>query len=94
MIRLAIRRLNGVGNSPSPEDVPLPPEKGWSYAEDLTRYSEWLTIHWVERSQAPDELTLGRENRAASRESRHARRLPAKLSRDRQEHLPPLAATG
>jgi DNA invertase Pin-like site-specific DNA recombinase len=44
------------------------------------------------------ELELGRERRAASRESRRARRLPAtkppKLSRDRQEQLRRLAATG
>ena len=44
------------------------------------------------------ELELGRERRAASRESRRARRLPAtkppKLSPDRQEQLRRLAATG
>lgn len=44
------------------------------------------------------ELELGRERRAASRESRRARRLPAtkppKLSADRQEQLRRLAATG
>lgn len=44
------------------------------------------------------ELELGRERRAASRESRRARKLPAtkptKLSADRQEQLRRLAATG
>ena len=44
------------------------------------------------------ELELGRERRAASRESRRARRLPAtkpyKLSADRQQQLRRLAATG
>ena len=44
------------------------------------------------------ELELGRERRAASRESRRARRLPAtkppKLSAERQEQLSRLAATG
>jgi DNA invertase Pin-like site-specific DNA recombinase len=44
------------------------------------------------------ELELGRERRAASRESRRARRLPptkpAKLTVDRQEQLRRLAATG
>jgi len=44
------------------------------------------------------ELELGRERRAASRESRRARRLPAtkppKLSPERQEQLHRLAATG
>jgi DNA invertase Pin-like site-specific DNA recombinase len=44
------------------------------------------------------ELELGRERRAASRESRRARRLPAtkpyKLSPERQEQLRRLAATG
>jgi DNA invertase Pin-like site-specific DNA recombinase len=44
------------------------------------------------------ELELGRERRAASRESRRARHLPAtkppKLSAERQEQLSRLAATG
>lgn len=44
------------------------------------------------------ELELGRERRAASRQSRRSRRLPAtkptKLSPDRQEQLRRLAATG
>jgi len=44
------------------------------------------------------ELELGRERRAASRESRRARRLPAtkpyKLSPERQQQLRRLAATG
>jgi DNA invertase Pin-like site-specific DNA recombinase len=44
------------------------------------------------------ELELGRERRAASRESRRARQLPAtkpaKLTMDRQEQLRRLAATG
>ena len=44
------------------------------------------------------ELELGRERRAASRESRRARRLPAtkpyKLSLERQQQLRRLAATG
>jgi DNA invertase Pin-like site-specific DNA recombinase len=44
------------------------------------------------------ELELGRERRAASRESRRTRRLPAtkptKLTGDRQEQLRRLAATG
>lgn len=44
------------------------------------------------------ELELGRERRAASRESRRSRRLPAtkppKLSANRQEQLRRLAATG
>jgi DNA invertase Pin-like site-specific DNA recombinase len=44
------------------------------------------------------ELELGKERRAASRESRRTRRLPAtkppKLSPDRQEQLRRLAATG
>jgi DNA invertase Pin-like site-specific DNA recombinase len=44
------------------------------------------------------ELELGRERRAAARESRRARRVPAtkppKLTADRQEQLRRLAATG
>jgi uncharacterized protein YndB with AHSA1/START domain len=35
-------------------DVPLPPEKAWEYASDLSRYKEWLTIHRVWRSKLPD----------------------------------------
>ena len=31
-------------------DVPLPPEKAWDCASDLSRYKEWLTIHRVWRS--------------------------------------------
>lgn len=49
-------------------------------------------------SLAELELELGRERRAASRESRRARGLPAtkppKLSPERQEQLRRLAATG
>ena len=49
-------------------------------------------------SLAERELELGRERRAASRESRRARHLPAtkppKLSPERQEQLRRLAVTG
>jgi carbon monoxide dehydrogenase subunit G len=40
-------------------DVPLPPEKAWEYASDLSRYKEWLTIHRVWRSKLPDTLEKG-----------------------------------
>jgi Polyketide cyclase / dehydrase and lipid transport len=40
-------------------DVPLPPAVAWSYAEDLSRYSEWLTIHRVWRSKLPETLEKG-----------------------------------
>lgn len=40
-------------------DVPLPPEKAWQHASDLSRYREWLSIHRVWRSALPDELTKG-----------------------------------
>jgi carbon monoxide dehydrogenase subunit G len=40
-------------------DVPLPPEKAWECASDLSRYKEWLTIHRVWRSKLPDTLEKG-----------------------------------
>ena len=40
-------------------DVPLPPEKAWECASDLSRYREWLTIHRVWRSTLPDTLDKG-----------------------------------
>lgn len=40
-------------------DVPLPPEKAWESASDLSRYSEWLTIHRVWRSKLPDTIAKG-----------------------------------
>ena len=40
-------------------DVPLPPEKAWACASDLSRYKEWLTIHRVWRSKLPENLEKG-----------------------------------
>jgi uncharacterized protein YndB with AHSA1/START domain len=40
-------------------DVPLPPEKAWECASDLSRYKKWLTIHRVWRSTLPDTLETG-----------------------------------
>jgi ligand-binding SRPBCC domain-containing protein len=40
-------------------DVPLPPEKAWECASDLSRFKEWLTIHKVWRSPLPDDLGKG-----------------------------------
>lgn len=40
-------------------DVPLPPETAWHCASDLSRFSEWLTIHRVWRSKLPDTLGEG-----------------------------------
>lgn len=40
-------------------DVPLPPEKAWVHASDLSRYKEWLTIHRVWRSKLPEALEKG-----------------------------------
>jgi carbon monoxide dehydrogenase subunit G len=40
-------------------DVPLPPEKAWECASDLSRYKEWLTIHRVWRSRVPETLGKG-----------------------------------
>lgn len=42
-------------------DVPLPPEKAWEAAADLSRYKEWLTIHRVWRSTLPETLEKGTE---------------------------------
>ncbi|MET0454407.1 MAG: SRPBCC family protein [Mycobacterium sp.] len=40
-------------------DVPLPPEKAWEAASDLSRYREWLSIHRVWRSKLPETLEKG-----------------------------------
>jgi carbon monoxide dehydrogenase subunit G len=40
-------------------DVPLPPEKAWENASNLSRYKEWLTIHRVWRSALPEQLEKG-----------------------------------
>jgi uncharacterized protein YndB with AHSA1/START domain len=40
-------------------DVPLPPEKAWACASDLSRFKEWLTIHRVWRSTLPATLEKG-----------------------------------
>ena len=40
-------------------DVPLPPEKAWEHASDLSRFKEWLTIHRVWRSKLPATLEKG-----------------------------------
>ncbi|WP_197373118.1 type II toxin-antitoxin system Rv0910 family toxin [Mycolicibacterium baixiangningiae] len=42
-------------------DVPLPPEKAWECASDLSRYREWLSIHRVWRSKLPETLDKGAE---------------------------------
>ena len=40
-------------------DVPLPPEKAWESASDLSRYKDWLSIHKVWRSTLPDVIDKG-----------------------------------
>lgn len=40
-------------------DVPLPPEKAWDCASDLSRYREWLSIHRVWRTKLPETLDKG-----------------------------------
>ena len=40
-------------------DVPLPPEKAWECASDLSRFKEWLSIHRVWRSKLPEILEKG-----------------------------------
>lgn len=42
-------------------DVPLPPEKAWESASDLSRYREWLSIHRMWRSKLPDTIEKGTE---------------------------------
>lgn len=40
-------------------DVPLSPEQAWQHASDLSRYSEWLSIHRVWRSTLPTIINKG-----------------------------------
>ena len=40
-------------------DVPLSPAEAWQHASDLSRYSEWLTIHRVWRSVLPATIDKG-----------------------------------
>ncbi len=40
-------------------DVPLPPERAWESASDLSRYSGWLSIHRVWRSRLPESIEKG-----------------------------------
>src|ERR1700739_3848794 len=40
-------------------DVPLPPEKAWECASDLSRYKEWLTIHRGGARTLPETLVRG-----------------------------------
>jgi len=40
-------------------DVPVPREKAWQNASNLSRYKEWLTIHRVWRSALPEQLEKG-----------------------------------
>jgi carbon monoxide dehydrogenase subunit G len=40
-------------------DVPLPPDRAWACASDLSRYKEWLTIHRVWRTKPPETLEKG-----------------------------------
>jgi carbon monoxide dehydrogenase subunit G len=40
-------------------DVPLPPERAWAAASDLSRYREWLSIHRVWRTKLPETLGKG-----------------------------------
>jgi carbon monoxide dehydrogenase subunit G len=42
-------------------DVPLPPERAWEAASDLSRFKEWLTIHRVWRSKLPETIEKGTE---------------------------------
>jgi carbon monoxide dehydrogenase subunit G len=40
-------------------DVPLPPERAWAAASDLSRYKEWLSIHRVWRTKLPETMGKG-----------------------------------
>ncbi|MGA9374571.1 MAG: SRPBCC family protein, partial [Mycobacterium sp.] len=37
-------------------DVPLSPEQAWDAASDLSRFSEWLSIHKMWRSALPETV--------------------------------------
>jgi carbon monoxide dehydrogenase subunit G len=40
-------------------EVPLTPEQSWEAASDLSRFSEWLSIHRMWRSGLPETLEKG-----------------------------------
>lgn len=40
-------------------EVPLSPEQAWEAASDLSRFSDWLSIHRVWRSALPETLEKG-----------------------------------
>jgi len=40
-------------------EVPLSPEKAWAAASDLSRFSEWLSIHRMWRTTLPETLEKG-----------------------------------
>jgi uncharacterized protein YndB with AHSA1/START domain len=42
-------------------DVPLSPEQAWDAASDLSRFSEWLSIHKMWRSALPETVGEGTE---------------------------------
>ncbi|MGK2901657.1 MAG: type II toxin-antitoxin system Rv0910 family toxin [Mycobacterium sp.] len=42
-------------------DVPLSPEQAWDAASDLSRFSEWLSIHKMWRSALPETVGKGTE---------------------------------
>ncbi|MGB5150326.1 MAG: SRPBCC family protein [Mycobacterium sp.] len=42
-------------------DVPLSPQQAWDAASDLSRFSEWLSIHKMWRSALPETLGKGSE---------------------------------
>ena len=40
-------------------DVPVPPEQAWATVADLSRFSEWLTVHEAWRGEVPAVLAAG-----------------------------------
>src|SRR6478736_1213394 len=75
-------------------DVPLPPEKAWECASDLSRYKDWLSIHRVWRSKLPETLEKGRvdvHTRCTSWRARIVRPDRHGGRRRAQERYPPVA---
>src|ERR1044072_1696624 len=70
-------------------DVPLPPEKAWEYASDLSRYKEWLSIHRVWRSKLPGTLEKGTGVEASG----EARAMPNRINWTIAHFKPPEAMT-
>src|ERR1700684_1689843 len=72
-------------------DVPLPPEKAWENASNLSRYKEWLTIHRVWRRKRPQPLGEGTGSERRLQEQRKGR--PTRTEWTIVHYKPPEAMT-